>query len=90
MPQRAHMSKHLRQTEGRTYRNRLRKKTMKGLIREVVEAAEAGDAEAVETGLPTAFKAIDKAASRGVIHKHTAARRKSRLTARVRTIAANA
>lgn len=90
MPQRAHMSKHLRQTEGRTYRNRLRKKTMKSLIREVVEAAEAGDTEVVEATLPTAFKAIDKAASRGVIHKHTAARRKSRLSARVRTLSANA
>ena len=90
MPQRAHMKKHLRQTEARTYRNRLRKDAVKLAIREVVDAARAGDAEAVEAGLPTVQKAIDKAVKRGVIHKRTAARRKSRLVARTREMLAEA
>lgn len=86
MPQRAAMKKHLRQTRIRTKRNRMRKQAMKRAIRAVVDAARAGDAEAVKENLPLAQKAIDKAAQRGIIHKHTAARRKSRLVARVRQL----
>ncbi|MCD6361263.1 MAG: 30S ribosomal protein S20, partial [Armatimonadetes bacterium] len=59
---------------------------MKSAIREVLDAARAGDSEAVEAGLPVAQKAIDKAAKRGVIHKRTADRRKSRLIARTREL----
>ncbi len=90
MPQRAAMKKHLRQTRTRTKRNRMRKQAMKRAIRAVVDAARAGDAEAVKENLPLAQKAIDKAAQRGIIHKHTAARRKSRLVARVRRMLAEA
>jgi small subunit ribosomal protein S20 len=84
MPQRKHMAKHLRQTAGRTYRNRLRKRTIKSEMRELLDAARAGDAEAVAAGMPGAQKALDKAAQRGVIHKRTAARRKARLVAQAK------
>jgi len=84
MPQRAAMEKHIRQTRTRTQRNRMRKQAMKQAIRGVLDAARAGDADAVKDALPAAQKAIDKAAQRGVLHQHTAARRKSRLVARVR------
>ncbi len=84
MPQRAAMEKHIRQTRTRTQRNRMRKQAMKQAIRSVLDAARAGDADAVKEALPVAQKAIDKAAQRGVLHQHTAARRKSRLVARVR------
>ncbi|MGD9498649.1 MAG: 30S ribosomal protein S20 [Armatimonadota bacterium] len=86
MPQRAAMHKHLRQTRVRTQRNRMRKQAMKQAIRQVLEAARSGDAQAVKEALPVAQKAIDKAAQRGIIHQHTAARRKSRLVARARTM----
>ena len=78
------MAKHLRQTAVRTYRNRLRKRTIKSSIRELLDAARAGDAGAVDAGLPAAQKALDKAAQRGVIHKRTAARRKARLVAQAK------
>ena len=47
-------------------------------------AAAGTDAEA-ET-LRLAIKRIDKAAAKGVLHKNTAARKKSRLVARVRDL----
>ncbi len=80
------MEKHLRQTRTRTLRNRIRKKAMKQAIREVLQAAEAGDADAVTAGLREAQKAMDKAAQRGVIHRNTARRRKARLVARAREL----
>ena len=45
----------------------------------VCEAAEAGDKDATELALRKATKGLDKAASKGVIHKNQAANRKSSL-----------
>jgi small subunit ribosomal protein S20 len=59
---------------------------MKQAIRAVMDAAEAGDADAVKDAMPAAQKAIDKAARHGIIHQNTAGRRKSRLVARVRRV----
>jgi len=78
------MKKHLRQTRTRTLRNRMRKQAVKQSVRQVLDAARAGDAESAQIALTEAQKAIDKAVQRGVLHRHTAARRKSRLVARVR------
>ncbi len=78
------MKKHLRQTRKRTLRNRTRRRDMKEAVRAVVEAAQAGDAEAVTVAIPEAQQAIDKAARHGIIHPNTADRRKSRLVARAR------
>jgi len=50
-------------------------------IRKHVTAGEKKEAEAL---LPNAYKAIDKAAKRGIIKENTAARKKSRLVAAVR------
>ncbi|MDP3958342.1 MAG: 30S ribosomal protein S20 [bacterium] len=59
--------------------NDRRQKTMKDTLREVRDVLAAkGSAEAKKL-LPRAYKAIDKAAKRGVIKKNAAARKKSRL-----------
>ena len=64
-----------RQNEKRRLRNRTVRSEM------ATRSKAALDAEADEAGeaLRTAVKRIDKAAAKGVIHKNTAARRKSRL-----------
>ena len=49
-------------------------------------AAAGGDGEA--EALRQTIKRIDKAASKGVIHKNTAARKKSRLAARIKALGA--
>ena len=61
-------------------RNKAVKSELKTRVRNAVEAAGTADAAAA---LSAAAKRIDKAASKGVIHKNAAARRKSRLAKRL-------
>jgi small subunit ribosomal protein S20 len=56
---------------------------VKDITKSVDKAVLAGDTKKAEELLPTAYKAIDKAAKRGVIKETTAARKKSRLSARI-------
>ena len=56
---------------------------MKTRARRALEAAEAGDAEEARARLREAQQRIDTATSKGVLHKRTAARRKSRLARQV-------
>jgi len=54
---------------------------MKDSMKALRKLSEASDHDAAGKALPSVFKAIDKAAKRGVIKKNTAARKKSRLVA---------
>ncbi len=66
-----------KQNEKRHERNKAVKSELKTAVRKFREAAEAGDKDtAVELGR-TAARKLDKAASKGVIHKNQAANRKS-------------
>lgn len=70
-----------RQNEKRRLRNKAVRSELKTRTRRVVVAAEHG--EDTEALLRLAIKRLDKAASKGVIHKNEAARRKSRLYRRL-------
>ncbi len=65
-------------------RNRLRnvamKSSIKTAVKKVLELSTSGDKEALQAALSNAYKLCDKAVSKGVLHKNTAARKKSRLT----------
>jgi len=74
-----------RQTEKRNARNRAIRAELRTRTRAVTEAAEAG-ADNTDELLRLAIKRIDSAASKGTMHKNTAARTKSRLTKRVRLL----
>ena len=52
-------------------------------IRRTTEAIATGDADAVKKAYDKASSVIDSAACKGVLHKNTAARKKSRLAAKV-------
>jgi small subunit ribosomal protein S20 len=80
LPNTKSAEKRVRQTEKRTARNRRMKSMVKTSIRRFEEAVHAGDAEAAKIKLLSATRQIDKAAAKGVIHKNTAARKKSQLT----------
>jgi len=67
------------QNEKRHQRNVATKSALKTSTKKVHAAAAAGDGEAATTAQLEAAWALDKAASRGILHKKTAARRKSRL-----------
>ena len=68
-------------------RNVAVKSALKTAVRRVRTAATSGDAEAAAAALATASKALDKAASKGVIHKNQAANRKSGLAKQVKQVA---
>lgn len=72
-----------RQNERRYARNKAVRSELRTRAKQAVAAAEAGDAERAEELLAIAQQRIDMAVSKGVIHKNTASRRKSRLTAQV-------
>ncbi|MBX9685456.1 MAG: 30S ribosomal protein S20 [Candidatus Obscuribacterales bacterium] len=69
-------------------RNRERNRSWKSSIRtvrnNVEDAAEGPDAAASAEALKEAYSVIDRAVSKGVLHKNTAARRKARLVKFVR------
>jgi len=77
-----------RQTERRNERNRAIRSEMKTRTKLAIAAAEAGDADKANEALLQAQKRFDMAVTKGVIHKNTAARRKARLTAQVRSLLA--
>ncbi len=72
-----------RQNEKRRLRNRAVRSELRTREKAAIAAAGGeGEAEA----LRQTIKRIDKAASAGVIHKNTAARKKSRLSARIKAL----
>ena len=66
-----------KQNEKAHERNKAVKTGLKSAVRKFREAAEAGDKDAAVEAAKTASKKLDKAASKGVIHKNQAANRKS-------------
>jgi small subunit ribosomal protein S20 len=66
-----------RQNEAAHERNKAVKSALKTAVRKFREAAEAGNADDAKTLAADAGKALDKAASKGIIHKNQAANRKS-------------
>ena len=66
-----------------TERNKAVTSEVKTAIRAVREAATAGDKAAAETALRAAGRKIDKAVSKGVLHKNQAANRKSAIAKKV-------
>ena len=62
---------------------------MKSFIKRVREAVKQKDLEQAEANLQTASRIISKTASKGVIHKRTAARKISRLSRQVNTLRAS-
>lgn len=71
--------KRIRQNAKRRGRNRWRKEQVKQAVRVFDEALHSGDTAKAAEQLKVVYKQLDRVASKGTIHKNTAARRKSRL-----------
>ena len=67
-------------------RNRAVKSELKTYVRKTREAIATGDKAAATTALQAANRKLDKAVSKGVIHKNQAANRKSKLAAAVNAL----
>ena len=78
--------KAIRTTERNRQRNIAVKSRMKTYVKHAMEAIEAKDADRVKATLTDALSEIDRAASKGVIHPNSAARKKSTLQRRAATI----
>lgn len=68
-------------------RNNAYKSELKTFVRRLETAISAGDQDAAKTALRDASRKYDKAVSKGVLHKNTAANKKSGLAKRVAKMA---
>ncbi len=72
--------------EKRRLRNKAVKSELKTLVRTFREAADSGDADTARTALAQASRRLDKAVSKGVIHRNQAANRKSAMAKRAASL----
>ncbi len=79
MPITKSAKKALRQNIKRRAENKIRKRSLKTLIKDARAAAAQPDSGKKKAALPSIYKALDKAAKSGLIKKNSAARKKSRL-----------
>ena len=75
-----------RQTERRTLVNKARRSRMRTYLRKVEEAISSGNKDAANSALREAQPEIMRSALKGVVHKNTASRKISRLSARIKAM----
>jgi small subunit ribosomal protein S20 len=76
-----------RKIEARTAVNKSRRSRIRSFLRKVEEAITAGDHKVALDALRAAEPEINRAASKGIVHANTAARKVSRLNSRVKALA---
>ena len=77
-----------RQNEKRRMRNKSVKSSLKTAVRKFNEATQTGDVDSAAALMKDASRKLDKAVSKGVIHKNQAANRKSAIAQRLTSLAA--
>jgi small subunit ribosomal protein S20 len=75
---------HRQNIKRREHNRELRSKLRTGL-KAMRKSLDSNDIDGAKQGLTTTQSLVDKMAAKGIIHRNTAARYKSRLTARVKT-----
>lgn len=78
--------KRARQLERRTAVNKARRSRIRTYLRKVEEAIASGDSAAAKEALKVAQPELMRGVTKGVYHKNTAARKMSRLAARVKSL----
>ena len=77
-----------RKIERRTEVNKARRSRVRTFLRKVEEAIASGDKTADEAALKAVQPELQRAATKGVVHRNTASRKISRLASRVKAISA--
>ncbi len=80
-------AKRYRQSVKRRMRNRITKSTVRTAQRKLNEAIAAGDRDTALAEVARVEKMLDNAAGRGILHRNTVDRTKSRLRRRVNALA---
>ena len=88
MPNHKSAEKRERQSERRRIINRRNRTQLRTSIKRLRGALAGGNAKEISSLLPDTISEIDKAVQKGVLHRNTAARHKSRLTNRVKQASA--
>jgi small subunit ribosomal protein S20 len=83
----AQAKKRARQAEKSRAHNTAQRSNLRTFVKKVSAAIDAGDAKQAQEALKVAAPKIDAAVSKGLVHKNNAARKKSRLNAKVRAMA---
>jgi len=83
LPNTRSAAKRVRQNEKRRLRNRMHKGRARSFVKKALKLIEQGDLDAAEEMVRQAVSALDRAWERGVLHKNTVARKKSRLMRRL-------
>jgi small subunit ribosomal protein S20 len=78
--------KRIRQTEKRTARNRARRSRMRTFLRKVEQAIAGGDKTQAQEAFRAAQPELQRAATKGVVHRNAVARKLSRLSARIKAL----
>lgn len=78
--------KRVRQAAKRTLRNKSRISRIRTMVRAVEEAIGAGDKDAAQAAFKSAMPELHRGVSKGVMHRNTAARKLSRMNARIRAL----
>lgn len=73
--------KRIRVAERNHLRNQNVKSRVKTILKQFEVAIKNNDIDTAKVNLTTVYKELDKAAQKGILHKNTVARKKSRLTA---------
>lgn len=81
--------KRIRQTIRRTARNKARKSRMRTFVKKVELAIASGDRAAAAAALVQAQPEMQRAVGKGVVHRNTIARKLSRLSTRIESLAKN-
>jgi small subunit ribosomal protein S20 len=82
--------KRIRVSERRRQRNRVYRSSSRTLVRRAEAAIQSGDAEQADAAVLSAVAMLDRSAAKGIIHRNNAARRKSRLMAKLNAMKASA
>lgn len=82
--------KRVKVSEKRRLRNASHKSALRTAVKSFETAAASNNVETAQAALIAASKKLDKAATKGLIHKNAAARKKSRLAKKLNAVAAQA
>lgn len=80
-------AKRARRAEENRVRNKAYKSRLKTAVKKYEDSLQGGDVETAQKSLITATSLIDKNVTKGILHKNTAARRKSALAKRFNALA---
>jgi len=83
----AQAKKRARQAEKNRIRNTGQRSNLRTFIKRLLAAVESGNKEQAQSAFKAVVPVIDSAVTKGLLHKNKAARNKSRLNAKIRTMA---